>query len=305
MRPLFLALVVAPLFVSAQDLHTFKNGEVADAEKINENFDLLMESIASGGHPEGALAFRDTDTAVSARAGGPEMRASWSQDREIQVDGQLWRVNEQSFRNRVIVNGIPFNQVGYTRLFLGSITPNLNDVCPDGSSAVLPWEAYYIFQNDVGAFAIATDWEFTENIANPGEVGPSNTTGSFFCLPGGGTFDDGRTLDWNLNLKVVGAYGRYACAAWHGGRIVSEGRGNPTTTGTITNFETSALPGGFGERMEFGYTKSTSNGVAPTGVLSIDVPEICDVASRHSSLNSAEQQLLQIFGISVDLPAIP
>ena len=287
--------------MSAQDLHTFKNGEVADAEKINENFDLLMDSIASGGHPEGALAFRDTDTRSSSRAGGPEMRASWFIDHEIQVDGQPWRVQENSSRNRVIVNGIPFNRVVYTRFYWGSMTTAPNDFCPEGTLLV-PVEAYNVYENAVGAFAIATDWEFTENIANPDEVAPSNTTGSFLCL---GERDDGRVVNWNYNLRVVGAHGRYACAAWHGGRIVSEGRGNPTTTGTITNFETSALPGGFGERMEFGYTKSTSNGIAPTGALSIDVPEICDDASRLNSLNSAEQQLLQIFGISVDLPAIP
>lgn len=48
MRKLFLmaSLLVAPL-VSAQELHTFSNGEVADAENINENFFELEDRIKS------------------------------------------------------------------------------------------------------------------------------------------------------------------------------------------------------------------------------------------------------------------
>lgn len=44
MRKLFLAasFLLATL-ASAQELHTFSNGEVADAEKINQNFDLLRD----------------------------------------------------------------------------------------------------------------------------------------------------------------------------------------------------------------------------------------------------------------------
>ena len=38
------SFLIAPL-VSAQELHTFSNGGVADAEKINENFRLLLAEI--------------------------------------------------------------------------------------------------------------------------------------------------------------------------------------------------------------------------------------------------------------------
>ena len=37
-----------PALVSAQELHTFRNGEVADTEKINQNFNYVLEN-ASGG----------------------------------------------------------------------------------------------------------------------------------------------------------------------------------------------------------------------------------------------------------------
>ena len=34
-------LLVSSPFVFTQELHTFSNGEVADAEKINQNFEAL------------------------------------------------------------------------------------------------------------------------------------------------------------------------------------------------------------------------------------------------------------------------
>ena len=56
MRQLFVlaTFLIAPL-VSAQELHTFSNGEVADAEKINENFEALKRpttaiSVAQNSH---------------------------------------------------------------------------------------------------------------------------------------------------------------------------------------------------------------------------------------------------------------
>ena len=49
MRYLLLTLLlIFPALVSAQELHTFSNGNVADAAKINENFQYVLEN-ASGG----------------------------------------------------------------------------------------------------------------------------------------------------------------------------------------------------------------------------------------------------------------
>ena len=41
MRDLLTALLLVPVLASAQELHTFKNGEVADADKINQNFQAI------------------------------------------------------------------------------------------------------------------------------------------------------------------------------------------------------------------------------------------------------------------------
>ena len=45
MRYLLTALLLLPALVSAQELHTLKNGEVADAEQINQNFEALDSSV--------------------------------------------------------------------------------------------------------------------------------------------------------------------------------------------------------------------------------------------------------------------
>ena len=288
------ALFLLPTLALAQELHTFKNGEVADAEKINENFDLLMEQISAGAHPDGALAFRDTDSFVTSRSGVPEFQSNWGQTNALPVDGATWRVSEQSFREQTIVRGIPFNRVGYTRLYIDSL--GSSELCPTGSAA-FPWEGYYVYQNDLGVIAIATDWEFSGGQPHPDEM-KNNPTGSYICA--GSTEEDGRTTNWNLNMRVIGASGRYACATWHGGRLVSAGRGLATSTGGYTNFETTAL-GDYGERISFGTITTVSNGASPTGILSVDVPATCEESSRLNNSDSMKNQLLQTFGISSDL----
>ena len=46
MRYLLLPLLlIFPLLVSAQELHTFSNGEVADADEINANFQALHNEV--------------------------------------------------------------------------------------------------------------------------------------------------------------------------------------------------------------------------------------------------------------------
>ena len=295
MRYLLTALLLLPVIVSAQELYTFENGEVADADKINKNFDLLMEQISAGAHPDGALAFRDTDTVVEIRSGVPEFQSNWFITVDVQVDGATWRVSKSSFRDRTIVRGIPFIRVGYTRLYLDSIASN--EPCPTGSAAI-PWEGYQVYQNELGVIAIATDWEFSGGQPHPDEM-HNNPSGSYICV--GSTQEDGRTIDWNLNMRVIGASGRYACATWHGGRLVSAGRGLATSAGGFTDFETTALPGGYGERISFGTITTVSNGISPIGILSVDVPAACEESSRLNNSDITNNQLMQAFGISSDL----
>lgn len=49
MKRLLLTLpLLFPTALSSQELHTFSNGEVADAEKINENFEYLLTNAVGG-----------------------------------------------------------------------------------------------------------------------------------------------------------------------------------------------------------------------------------------------------------------
>ena len=50
MKRLLLSLILFfPAALAAQELHTFSNGEVADAEKINENFQYVLENATGSG----------------------------------------------------------------------------------------------------------------------------------------------------------------------------------------------------------------------------------------------------------------
>ena len=42
-------VMTLPTAIAAQELHTFSNGEVADAEKINENFQYVLENATGSG----------------------------------------------------------------------------------------------------------------------------------------------------------------------------------------------------------------------------------------------------------------
>lgn len=68
MRNLLLSLLmIFPNSVSAQELHSFSNGEVADAEKINENFQYVLENATSTG---GCSAEQDGSSVVITCADG-------------------------------------------------------------------------------------------------------------------------------------------------------------------------------------------------------------------------------------------
>ena len=48
MRYPLTALLLLPVLVSAQELHTFKNGEVADADKLNESLQCILNNSSGG-----------------------------------------------------------------------------------------------------------------------------------------------------------------------------------------------------------------------------------------------------------------
>ena len=66
-RLIVLLLLFFSCLVSAQELHTFSNGEVADAEKINQNFQYVLENATGSG---GCSAEQDGSSVVITCADG-------------------------------------------------------------------------------------------------------------------------------------------------------------------------------------------------------------------------------------------
>ena len=66
-RLLLPILLLFPMALSAQELHTFSNGEVADAEKINENFQYVLENGTGADGATGAQGPAGADGATGAQ----------------------------------------------------------------------------------------------------------------------------------------------------------------------------------------------------------------------------------------------
>ena len=66
-RLLLPILLLFPMALSAQELHTFSNGEVADAEKINENFQYVLENATGADGATGTQGLAGADGATGAQ----------------------------------------------------------------------------------------------------------------------------------------------------------------------------------------------------------------------------------------------
>ena len=94
MHNLLLALVLLPSLAFPQDLHRFSNGEITDAEKINENFNSLKSAINTGventqedGAVYGSPVWIDSNgTLISGRDGNFIL---WRINGQIEVVGQI------------------------------------------------------------------------------------------------------------------------------------------------------------------------------------------------------------------------
>ena len=66
MKRLLLSLILFfPTALAAQELHTFSNGEVADAEKINENFEALKSEMSAAQSSSPRMAWATTSGEVN------------------------------------------------------------------------------------------------------------------------------------------------------------------------------------------------------------------------------------------------
>ena len=286
MRYLLTALLLVPALVSAQELHTFKNGEVADADKINENFDALMKQITTGGHPEGDIYLRSSDSVV--RTGVIELGVMKKQV-ALQSAGETWAtVSENQLSAKHIQQGIPFNVQWLARTYTFSGDPN--PMCPEGTFLQAPVEVYQIYYNDLGGFIFGTDWDFSPHESPHPDVMNNNASGSYVCI-GPNTM--------TLNMKIHGGVGRYKCAKTIENRSTLP-LTDPATTSVSHRIPT--LPGQPDMDVGMGYTNTAIGSISSTSALNLDIPASCSDEQRLDSESSRERLWLELLGIQIDLP---
>ena len=128
MRYLLLTLLlIFPALVSAQELHTFSNGEVADAEKINENFEALKSEISGSG---GCSAEQDGSSVVITCADGTSG--------VLASEGTVVVYPEGGITGESPVQSWPTGEIVWvdaTDLVLGKVTTTPSEILVDGYKA--------------------------------------------------------------------------------------------------------------------------------------------------------------------------
>jgi len=285
MRHLLTALCLLPTLVLAQELHTFKNGEVADAQKINENFDALMLQLAAGRHPEGDIQFSYTDTISSTTFTGLFTEPNKVYEYATELNVEVFR---EDFR--VIQQGIPFYARRYVRFFPIFFSVDL-PFCP-GAIAAVPVQIYTTYFNNLGGILVGTAWDWGEEIGPTADNVFDNPTGSYICLTSG---EDGLLGKASYYNKSFGGTGRYRCAAVTPPERIeevvplnAEDERVSVSIGEVNGEPTSSV----------GIITSSSFVAA----LSTDVPAECEQSRDSLSRSPALPQSLHIFGLQIQLP---
>ena len=129
MRHLLTALFFLPAITTAQQLHTFKNGEAADAEKVNQNFQSLSNVVGTVVHPEGDLVLTAEDKSSSISF---TFNERWT-PATLDVNGTPYEVKDSNTDKLYTQQGIVFRIRGYYREH--PPVEVSNDICPEPQRA--------------------------------------------------------------------------------------------------------------------------------------------------------------------------
>ena len=195
MRYLLTALFVLPAIATAQQLHTFKNGEAADAEKVNENFQSLSNVVGTVVHPEGDLVLTAEDKSSSISF---TFNERWT-PATLDVNGTPYEVKDSNTDKLYTQQGIVFRIRGYYREH--PPVEVSNDICPEPQRA-WPYESVWTFYNEHGTITMSTGSEYYVDGKLRPDLIPGLTSGDFYCE------DETYWYTW----KLEGATGRYKCA---------------------------------------------------------------------------------------------
>ena len=287
MRYLLTALLLLPAFVFAQELHTFKNGEVADADKVNQNFDALKDQLLLQTHPDGDLQFRYSDEATLIWPEGPSMYKKEADSMTLdQEDGSSWGPIRQSFGTPSLYTqkGISFERHLVTRSYPAVGPP---DVCPEGTQLALPAEILQTFANQYGSITVGTMWDFGEGASPSPATILNNSTGFYLCL-------GSPEYQYAGRYGVLGATGRYKCAS-SSEESFSLVLGNGVYGSSSAQFQ--VIEGLSDVTFQ---TRSFGN----EAVISADIPATCEETESRSSIAPPSSKVMTVFGIEVEVPPI-
>jgi len=191
-------LLLFPALAFGQVLHEFNNGDVADAEKINQNFQSLSSVIGSVAHPAGDLILTKADESSQTSL---LFNERWAPAKTLlDINGSNYVVEDHPTDLIYVQQGIVFKVEGYVRQH--PPVEVSNDICPEPQRAY-PYESVWTFHNEHGTITMSTGSEYyVDGVVDPDRI-PTLSSGDFYC-------EEDQTY-W-YTWKLEGATGRYKCA---------------------------------------------------------------------------------------------
>ena len=200
---LLLFLLSFPALASAQQLHTFSNGEVADAEKINENFSVLNNDISKLESSE--LLFTSTFPSSEFELDFGLIKRGASQTLTLPSSPEGFDLAFWGATVFLLPEGyFSANVMGKWRWANENFSDQLHSLCQaDRDVGFIPLEASYVMSHGTEIIALKTS---TASIS----ANTADTSASVACvkIKASGEYE----FNLRMNYQIVNGHGRFACA---------------------------------------------------------------------------------------------
>ena len=205
MKHLLLSFLLSfPALTAAQELQTFSNGEVADAEKINDNFSALTNDITN--LKSLGLLYTSTFPSTEFELDLSQRGRASTQTIGLPASPEGFDLAFWGANNYILPEGsFSANVMGKWRWANENFSDQLHSLCQaDRDVGFIPLEASYVISHGANIIALRTS-----TAAASADV--EDTSASVACLkikPSG-------EYEFNLymNYEIVNGHGRFACAS--------------------------------------------------------------------------------------------
>ena len=205
MKHLLLSFLLSfPALTAAQELQTFSNGEVADAEKINDNFSALTNDITD--LKSLGLLYTSTFPSTEFELDLSQRGRASTQTIGLPASPEGFDLAFWGASNYILPEGsFSANVMGKWRWANENFSDQLHSLCQaDRDVGFIPLEASYVISHGANIIALRTS-----TAAASADV--EDTSASVACLkikPSG-------EYEFNLymNYEIVNGHGRFACAS--------------------------------------------------------------------------------------------